>query len=371
MHIKNLIQKLFFSKSSGSIPGEKSTTQFSLPPFNFEDATGKLRYRMTNDLLVKLLLERNEKVLKALISALLHIPVESITDIQILNPFFLGQSVDAKNTALDIHLIINNNQSLDLEIQVVKEDFWQNRSILYLCRQYDRLKIGEDYTKLIPAIHIGILDFDLFPGEEPEFFSTYKLLNIKNHKLYSDKLQVNVLNLNQIDYATDEDKVSGIHYWAKLFKATTWEDLKMLAIQDPIFKDASETIHDITNEDSLRAYLLSREIYALDVLTRENRDKRRVEEMKKLSEDMRKLSAEKNKISAEIDKISAEIDKISAEKDKISAEKDKISAEKDKISAEKDKISAEKDRLSSEFENLSSENARLRALLLENGLAIN
>jgi len=41
-----------------------------------------------------------------------------------------------------------------------------------------------------------------------------------------------VLSLNQIKLATDEDKKWHINEWARLFKATTWEKLKMIAEKD-------------------------------------------------------------------------------------------------------------------------------------------
>lgn len=81
------------------------------------------------------------------------------------------------------------------------------------------------------AIHIGILDFSLF-RETPEFYAGYKLMNEKNHHIYSDKFQLRVLELNQVELATEEDQKYQIDRWAKLFKATTWEDLRMIAEKD-------------------------------------------------------------------------------------------------------------------------------------------
>ena len=46
--------------------------------------------------------------------------------------------------------------------------------------------------------------------------------------LYSDKLRLSVVDLTKIDMATKEDKAYHIDYWASLFKATTWEEIKML-----------------------------------------------------------------------------------------------------------------------------------------------
>lgn len=38
----------------------------------------------------------------------------------------------------------------------------------------------------------------------PKFYATFQLLNVKNHELYSDKFVLSVVNLNQIDKATEE-----------------------------------------------------------------------------------------------------------------------------------------------------------------------
>lgn len=54
-------------------------------------------------------------------------------------------------------------------------------------------------------------------------------VNEKNYRIYSDKFRLSVLDLTQIDLATAEDRAYRIDRWAALFKATTWEELKMLA----------------------------------------------------------------------------------------------------------------------------------------------
>ena len=41
-----------------------------------------------------------------------------------------------------------------------------------------------------------------------------------------------MLDLTRIDLATEEDKANELDYWAELFKATTWEELRMLAEKD-------------------------------------------------------------------------------------------------------------------------------------------
>ena len=99
--------------------------------------------------------------------------------------------------------------------------WWLNEQTLsYLCRRFDQLDRGQDYTECKPAVHIGFLDFTPFP-KCPEFYATYKLLNIKNQHSYSDKFILSVVGLTQIELSTDEDKAHGIDRWARLFKSTT------------------------------------------------------------------------------------------------------------------------------------------------------
>jgi predicted transposase/invertase (TIGR01784 family) len=106
---------------------------------------------------------------------------------------------------LDIDISLNDNTSIDLELQVNNEYNWTDRSLSYLCRNYDNLFKGNNYNEAGHAIHIGLLDFTPFP-EAPEFYASYKLMNVKTHHLYSSKFVLNVLDLNHINLAAEEDK---------------------------------------------------------------------------------------------------------------------------------------------------------------------
>ena len=46
----------------------------------------------------------------------------------------------------------------------------------HLCRSFDQLSHGQDYSDVKPVIHIAFLDYSLFP-EKPEFCATYRLMN--------------------------------------------------------------------------------------------------------------------------------------------------------------------------------------------------
>ena len=70
-----------------------------------------------------------------------------------------------------------------------------------------------------------------------------------------------MLDLSRIDLATEEDKQYQLDYWAALFKAKTWEELQMLAQNNHYFKEASETVYQLTQEEEIRQQCLAREDY--------------------------------------------------------------------------------------------------------------
>lgn len=221
---------------------------------------GPLTIPMTNDYLFRALLQENNLVLKELIQDLLHMESGTVVSAEITNPIQLGKSIDAKTFILDINVLLNNNSIIDIEMQVINEQDWIERSLSYLCRNYDNLNKGDDYESVKPVYQIGLLNFTLFE-EAPEFFASYKFMNEKSHNIYSDKLQLYVLDLTQIEKATVEDKAYGLDYWAKLFTAKTWEEIRMLAKNKPIIDDASRTVYQLSEEEEVRLQAQARQDY--------------------------------------------------------------------------------------------------------------
>ncbi len=222
--------------------------------------SGPVGVRMTNDYLFRALLQRNNKVLKGLICSLLHLKPEQVQTVKITNPIELGKEISDKIFILDIKVLLNDNTIVNLEMQVVNEHDWPERSLSYLCRSFDNLNQGEGYKNSKSVVQIGFLDYTLFP-KNPEFYSTYKFLNVKSYTKYSDKLCISVVDLTKIDLATKEDKQYGIDYWASLFKSTTWEEIKMLAQDNEYIKAACDTLYQLTRDEEIRQQIEAREDY--------------------------------------------------------------------------------------------------------------
>lgn len=260
---------------------------------SYHAAIGKIDYPMTNDYMFRAVLQRSKATLKSLIASLLHLDPDSIRSLEITNPIVLGQSFNEKCFILDISILLNNHAHINLEMQVLNEHNWPERSLSYLCRNFDQLQRGSSYLEAAPAIQIDFLNFTPFPEKEmPEFYATYQMLNIKDHHLYSDKFRLSVVDLTQIELATPEDRDWNIDHWARLFRATTWEDVKMLAKKFTNIDEAAEALYALNADQTIRDQCLARE----DYIRHENWVKNQMSELKAANAE---LTAEKKNWATE------------------------------------------------------------------------
>ena len=229
-------------------------------PAHFKKATGKLKYNLTNDYLFRATLQESPATLREVIRSVLGLSHEQIRSVEILNPIILGQNIAAKDFILDVRVLLNNNTYVNMEMQVLNHGNWPERSLQYLCRSFAHLNKGENYLQVKPVIQVCFLNFTLFE-EDKEFFSTNMFTNIKNHRIYSDKLKLLVVDLTCIELATEEDKNRHTDQLAKLFKATTWEEINMLASDNTIIENTAETIYRLSADEAIRELCEAREDY--------------------------------------------------------------------------------------------------------------
>lgn len=275
------------------------------------EATGNIDYGLTNDYMFRAILQKSRKTLIGLASALLHLNPEDIKDIEITNPIILGESINAKTFILDVNILLNNSRMLNLEMQVNNLHNWENRSLCYLCSDFSQLNKGDAYEDIKPVINIGILDYTLFE-DAPEFYAEFELLNKKTHRRYSDKLGISVLDLTQIDMASDEDKAYGIDTWATVFKAKTWEELRMAVQSNEYMKDAAETLYELNSDETIRQQCESRRRAEIE-------EKHMQDKLKKLEEDKENLTREKTELHIKLQNEISETEKWKAKYEQLLA----------------------------------------------------
>ena len=288
----------------------EKTKQHYLP---LSKRTGKLPHTLQNDYLFKVVLQSDKAILHSLLCSLLFLEEDEIVSARITNPIIPGESVDMKTVMLDIKLILNDRSVVNLEMQNLDKGDWPERSLVYLCRTFNSMKKGEaSYLSVMPAHHIGILDFTL-PHLSKEFYSHFYMMNPKTYEIYSDKLCLSMLNLRHRELATEEEKQYGLDRWARAFLADTWEEFQMLAREDIDFKRVADSVYKVLVDEAQRDACL------------------RYEERKAEEELARQLIKEKDAALQEKDAVIREkdtvIERIKREKDEEIRRKDALIAE--------------------------------------------
>ena len=236
-------------------------------------------YGMKNDYMFHAVLQKNEEVLRNLLATLLEMDEADIVSCHIENPIELGKEIEGKDCILDVKIKLNDARIINIELQVYKQTYWTNRSLLYWARAYDSIKSGQDYGMLFPTYHIGILDFTLFE-EHPKFMAKYQILDVEDGFLYSDKLCIKVLDLTQLEKAKDQSETDKkILKWAGIFKAETLEELEQLARGEEVFENMVVTMKKLSEDEKIRMQCEAREDYERCMLSEFNAGKREGEEI--------------------------------------------------------------------------------------------
>lgn len=297
---------------------------------NLINATGTNPYGLTNDCMFHMVFQKDMVALEGLICAVLHLEPENIKEIEVCNPLEIGKTIDSKNFYLDLKIEFNNDTIVNLEMQLMNRGNWPERSLSYLCRSYDSLEKGEDYKNVRSAIHIGFIDFTLFP-DEPEFCATYMLSNVKTNRIYTSKFKLKVVELNHTEIATDEDKYYKIDRWARLFKSTTWEELRMCAGEDAAMQSAVKMVYEYNEEEAVRD------------MCRARKEALAFEEY---------MKQEKERLLAQKEALESEIKQAVVEKEQAETEKEVYRQRAENLEAEVEGMKYEMERLQKEIEEL-------------------
>ena len=117
---------------------------------------------MTSDIVFKRVFskEGNEDILKALLEAILEIPIQNVV---VKNPELPRNLYDSKAGILDVKVEIDKNIICDIEMQVKDLHNIDKRSTYYMSRILsDELKKSEDYIQVKNTIVINLLNFEFY-----------------------------------------------------------------------------------------------------------------------------------------------------------------------------------------------------------------
>ena len=182
-------------------------------------------------------LMEDEEVRRGFIGAFLRIPPEEILDMELLPKKLRKKYKEEKYGILDVRVRLREGEQLNIEMQSIAYDYWQERSLFYLGKMYvDQIHEGEDYDKLKKCIHVGILDFTLF--EHERYYSCFHIWEDTIRDMYSDKFEIHVLELPKL--AKYEYPQTELLRWAQFFGARSREEIEVLAEKDEYIHEDHE-----------------------------------------------------------------------------------------------------------------------------------
>lgn len=188
-----------------------------------------------------------EKVRKGFIAAVLGISPETIKSVELLPTILEKHTEEEKMSILDVHVLLDNSTEIDMEMQILVHKCWKERTIYYTSRMYvESIKEGEDYGKLRKCVQISILDFVLFP-EHDEFYSCYQMRERKTGRLYSDKLEIHVLELPKLN--NEEDPEDALSQWALFLNSEKREDFKRMAEKNEYISEAYAALERLSLDE--------------------------------------------------------------------------------------------------------------------------
>ena len=188
-----------------------------------------------------------------------------ITDVELLNPFNLQESVDDKLSILDIKARDQSGRQINVEMQMLGHADYEKRVVYYGSKFHQQqLHEGDDYGVLRPTISISFLNHMLFP-QVPDHHLRFLLLEHRHHFAMSEDIEFHILELPKFTKTLGELE-SGLDIWLYFLRFAEKIDTGALpaALQQPSILRAVEELKMLTQTDVERERYEARRKAQLD-----------------------------------------------------------------------------------------------------------
>lgn len=91
------------------------------------------------------------------------------------------------------------------------------------------------------------------------------MMNTETHHIFSRNFSLRVLNLDQIEKVSEEERSGELYYWARMLKAETWEEIQMLAEKCKAIGEAAEHLREPSEDEKIQLQCEGRERYYMDM----------------------------------------------------------------------------------------------------------
>ena len=166
---------------------------------------------------------------------------ETFEEVKVLNTFNLKETINDKQSIVDVRAITKSGETVLVEIQRVGNQSFVYRSLYYWAKGYvSNLRNNEKYNDLKQVIVINILDFNLLKDIDKEH-SCYVIKELETNHILTNHLEMHFLELPKYlssnSSLTDELNAWFYFLTIKDKREKMEEIMKMLVKKNPIMKE--------------------------------------------------------------------------------------------------------------------------------------
>ena len=251
-------------------------------------------------------LMRNPNTRRGFIAELLELSPEQIGNTIILENELPKRSEEEKKGVLDVHVLLENGTQLDIEVQVVYMEYWDDRSLFYLCKMFSsQLCKGEEYDRLQKCVHVSVLNFTYYKKDDI-CYRKAQVYDKATGELYSDKLELQILELPKIP--EEYHHPDGIIAWMKFFRGGKKEDLKEMAKGNTYLEEAYEDLMEMSQDEEKRRAYEARERALRDQLSLQRQAERAFQRMTNAQEKLEEIQGKLDETQGKLDETQGKLD---------------------------------------------------------------
>ena len=199
----------------------------------------------------------NEEILKKFLEAILEEKIEKVTvDLQ---TEVLAETIKEKGVRLDVRARLDNKTEVNIEIQLNKRGFSEERCLEYWSRIYQTtVEKGKDYMKARRTIGIWILGENVYEDTE-KYHTKWQMQEvnsgIKGHFMHEE---VHIIELKKLHFH-DKMELSKMEAWLWFIKHDKKEAVEMACYTEKQIQEAEEQYKKITSDEKMMAIIEVRE----------------------------------------------------------------------------------------------------------------
>ena len=206
--------------------------------------------------------ERNEDSLIGFLKAVLRLPEDDYSEIEIADPHLLREFDRDKLAIIDVKLKTKTKKIIHIEIQLKVTPELKNRIILYDSKLItEQIGSGDDYDVIRKVISIIITDEPLITGS-PRYHHRFTFYDSEAGVELSDILEIHTLELKKLPDGADGTE---LYDWAKFIAADTEEELNMVAERNPQVARAVVKLRELSADERARDLYERREKARRDI----------------------------------------------------------------------------------------------------------